>query len=68
MVHENCIRPSKHPKDMPKEKIESLADRDLDEFYVEKIIGHSGLGKKPKKWKIRVCWLGYEPEDDTMLD
>ena len=41
---------------------------DQDEFYVEKIIGYSGVGKNPKKWKFRVRWLGYDPEDDTMLD
>ena len=48
------------------EKIETLAGTDLDEFYIQKIIGHSGTGKNPKKWKFRVHWLGYEPEDDTM--
>jgi hypothetical protein len=45
-----------------------LAATDLGEFYDEKIIGHSGTGKNPKKLKFRVLWLGYEPEDDTMLD
>ena len=40
----------------------------MDEFYVEKIIGLSGTGKNPKKWKFLVRWLGYEPEDDTRLD
>jgi len=39
---------------MPKKKIENLEATDLDEFYVEKIIGHSGTGKNPKKWKFRV--------------
>ena len=53
---------------MPKQQIEALATTDLDDFYVEKIIGHSGSGKNPKKWKLRVHWLGYEPEDDMMLD
>ena len=51
-----------------REKIEALVAADLDEFYVEKIIGHSGVGKNPKKWKFRVEYAGYEPEDDTMLD
>ena len=65
----NRIRPYKNPKRMPKEgEIETLAATDLEEFYVEKIIGHSGTGKNPKEWKFRVRWLGYEPEDDTMLD
>jgi hypothetical protein len=40
MVHANRLRPFKHPKSMSKEQIEALAATDLDEFYVEKIIGH----------------------------
>ena len=68
MVHANRILPFKHIKSMPKEKIETLTATDLDEFYVEKSIGHSGTGKNPKKWKFRVRWLVYEPEDDSMLD
>ena len=50
MVHANRIRPFKHPKSIPKEKIETLAATDLDEFYVEKILEHSGTKKNPKKW------------------
>ena len=52
---------------MSREMIETLVAVDLDEFYVEKIIGHSRVRKNPKKWKFRVCWLGYESEDDSML-
>ena len=62
MVHTNRLRPFKDPKDMPKEKIEALVTADLDEFYVAKIIGHSGVGQNPKKLKFRVHWLSYEPE------
>ena len=51
MVHANRIRPFKHPKNILKE-IDTLAATDLDEFYVEKIVGHSGMGKNPKKWKF----------------
>ena len=54
MVPAKRIIPFKHPMSMPKEKIETLVATDLDEFYVEKIIGHSGTGKNPKKWKFRV--------------
>ena len=68
LVHASRLRPFKHPKDMSAEKIESLVAEDLDEFYVEKIIGHTGTGKNPKRWKFRVRWRDYEPEDDTMLD
>ena len=53
---------------MSTEKIESLVAADLDEFKVEKIIGHTGTEKNPKRWKFRVRWRKYEPEDDTMLD
>ena len=34
---------------------------DLDEFYVEKVIGYSDTVKNPKKLTFRVRWLGYEP-------
>jgi hypothetical protein len=45
----------------------SLAAVDLDEFYVEKIVEHEETGRDHKKWKYRVRWSGYEPEDDTWL-
>ena len=54
LVHASCLRPFRHPKDMSEEKIESLAAEDLNDFYVEKIIGHTGTGKKPKRWNFRV--------------
>ena len=50
------------------EEISALAAVDLDEFYVEKIISHVELGKDPKKWRCRVRWQGYEPENDTWLE
>jgi hypothetical protein len=68
LEHASRLRPFKHPKDMSAEKIESLVAADLDEFYVEKIIGHTGTGKNPKQWQFRVHWREYEPEEDTMLD
>ena len=56
MVHANRICPLY--RSMPKEQIEALAATDLDEFYVEQIIGHSVTGKNPKKWKFRVlAWI-----------
>ena len=35
MVHANRIFPFKHPKSVPKEKIETLAATDLEDFYIE---------------------------------
>ena len=40
----------------------------LDEFYEEKIVHHVELGIDPKKWRFRVRWQGYEPEDDIWLE
>ena len=60
LVHASRLRLIKLPKDMSAEKIESLVAADLDKFYVEKIIGHTGAGKNPKRWKFRIRWHRYE--------
>ena len=49
MVHTNRLIPFKHPNDMLRENIEALFATELDEFYVEKIIGNSGVRMNPKK-------------------
>ena len=49
LVHASRLRPFKHPKDMSVDKIESLVAADLNELYVDKIIGHTCTGKNPKK-------------------
>jgi hypothetical protein len=67
MVHTSRLRAFRHPKEMTTEEAAALAATDLDEFHVESIVDHEGEGKDPKKWKFRVRWLGYEPEDDTWL-
>jgi hypothetical protein len=67
-VHTSRLRLFRHPANMGIEEISALAAVDLDEFYVEKIINHVELGKDPKKWRFRVRWQGYEPEDDTWLE
>ena len=35
---------------------------------MEKFLGRTGTGENPKRWKFRVRWREYEPEDDMMLD
>ena len=59
------MRAFRHPKVMTTEEVAALAATDSDEFHVESIVDHEYAGKDPKKWKFRVRWLGYEPEDDT---
>ena len=65
LVHASRLRPFKHLKDMFAENIKSLVAADLDEFYVEKIIGYTGTGNNPKRRKFRIRWRGV---DDTMMD
>jgi hypothetical protein len=67
LVHTSRLRVFRHPAEMTEEEATALAAVDMDEFYVEKIVEHSGSGKNPKKWMYRVRWLGYEPEEDTWL-
>jgi len=37
------------------------------EFHVEIIVDHEVEDKDSQKYKFRVSWLGYEPEDDICL-
>jgi hypothetical protein len=67
VVHVSRLRPFRHPKNMTLEEATALAAVDLDEFYVEKIVKHDAVGKNKNKWRFRVRWLGYEPDDDTWL-
>ena len=57
LVHASRLRPFKHLKDMSAEKIESLVAADLDEFYVEKVIGHTGAGKNPMEVQSSLAWI-----------
>ena len=66
-VHTSRLRIFRHPTEMTREEIEVLASIDLDEYYVDKIVGHEEKGKNPKNWKFKVRWVGYEPEEDTWL-
>ena len=43
---------------MTEEEATALAAVDLDEFYVEKIVGHTGTGRNPKRMEFQVRWLG----------
>ena len=67
LVHTSRLRAFNHPADMTEEEATALAAVDLDEFYVEKIVGHTGTGRNPKRMELKVRWLGYEPEDDTWM-
>ena len=60
---------------MSKEKIDTLAATDLDEFYVEKIIGHSGPGGIQRSGSLEsvgldmslktiLCWIGHRTVKD----
>jgi hypothetical protein len=67
LVHASRLKVFRHPAEMTEEEAAALAAVDMDEFYVESIIDHTGSGRDPKKWSYRVRWAGYEPEDDSWL-
>jgi hypothetical protein len=66
-VHTSRLRVFRHPAEMTLQEATSLAAVDLDEFYVQEIVEHEGSSKDVKKWRFKIRWLGYEPEDDTWL-
>ena len=66
MVDTSRLRVFRHPKELTTEEAAALAATDFDEFHVDSIVDHESERKDPKKWKFRVRWLGYEPEDDTL--
>jgi hypothetical protein len=67
VVHTSRLRVFRHPTEMTLEEAIALAAVDLDEFFVESIIRHTGTGKDPKRWNYLVRWLGYEEGDDSWL-
>jgi hypothetical protein len=42
-----------------------VAARNAGEFFIDKIIEHTGLARKRSDMKCRVRWRGYNPDDDT---
>ena len=66
VVHTSRLRVFRHPSEMMWEEKIKLASVDLDEFYVDKIVRHSGNGNNPKKWSYLVRWLGYEGDDSWL--
>ncbi len=43
-----------------------VAARNAGEFFVDKIVGHTGNVRRRSDMTFRVrCWKGYTPDDDT---
>ena len=64
MVHTSRLRVSSTPRKWRRRKLQLWQ---IDSFHVKSIMDNEGEGKDGKKWKFRVRWLRYEPEDDTWL-
>ena len=60
-VHTNQRRPFRP-------EFEVLSAIDLDEYYVDTIVGHEEKGRNPTNWKFKKRWIGYEPEDNSWLN
>ncbi len=41
------------------------AARNAGEFFVDKIVDHTGNVRRRSGMAFRVCWKGYTPDDDT---
>ena len=54
-----------HPKDIPKEKIESLAATNLNEFYIEKILNIRAQGRIQRSLSLK-C-VGSDTSVKTIL-
>ena len=52
---------------MSLEKVESLVVVDLNEFYIEKLVKHSGTERIPRHGSFK-CDGMYKPKGDTMAD
>ncbi len=42
-----------------------VAARNAGEFFVDKIVGHTGSVSRRSDMSFRVRWKGYTPDDDT---
>jgi hypothetical protein len=42
-----------------------VAARNAGEFFIDKIVDHSGNVRRRSDMTFRVCWKGFTPDDDT---
>ncbi len=42
-----------------------VAARNAGEFFVKRIVDHTGSARRRSEMTFRVCWKGYTPDDDT---
>jgi hypothetical protein len=42
-----------------------VAARNAGEFFIDKIVDHTGNVRRRSEMTFRVCWKGYTPDDDT---
>ena len=62
-VHIDRLRKFNVSDDITPSEVLQYAAADVDEFVVESIIDHVGTSKR--NYEFRVCWLGFDPNEDT---